>query len=326
MQTIISPVPTSELLKELTDGKFIRDTNKAKNKIYIFSHHDSPNLMREVGRLREISFREAGGGTGEELDVDKFDTSDKPYKQLIVWDPKANKIVGGYRFILTKDAAKDENKTPILATSRLFNFSDKFNNDYLPYIIELGRSFIQPAYQSIKSHTKSIFALDNLWDGLGALIVNHPEIKYFFGKVTMYPHYNKEARNLLLFFLHKYFRDGDNLVTLINPLKINFNIKELEKIFSENSYKEDYKILSKKVRSYGENIPPLVNAYMNLSATMKTFGTSINPHFGNVEETAILISIKDVYESILDRHLFSYKTFLDNFKKNILNNLPYSSH
>ncbi|MBE9466958.1 MAG: GNAT family N-acetyltransferase [Bacteroidetes bacterium] len=322
MQQIIFPVSTSELLKELTDDKFVRDTNKAKNKIYIFSHHDSPNLMREVGRLREISFREAGGGTGNELDVDKFDTSEKPYKQLIVWDPKANKIVGGYRFILTKDAPKDKNGTPILATSRLFKFSDKFNNDYLPYIIELGRSFIQPDYQSVKLHTKSIFSLDNLWDGLGALIVDNPEIKYFFGKVTMYPHYKKEARNLLLFFINKYFNDDENLISLIKPLEINWETEKYNKLFSHNSYKENYKILSKKIRTYGENIPPLVNAYMNLSPNMKTFGTSINPHFGDVEETAILISIKDAYEAKINRHLISYRIFLENFKKNILHKSP----
>ncbi|RLD61201.1 MAG: hemolysin [Bacteroidetes bacterium] len=318
MQKIISPVPTNELLKELTEDKFIRDTNKAKNKIYIFSHHDSPNLMREVARLREITFREAGGGTGNELDIDKFDTCENPYKQLIVWDPKAKEIVGGYRFILTIDVAKDENGSPILATSRLFDFSDKFKKDYLPYIIELGRSFIQPDYQSIKLHTKSIFSLDNLWDGLGALIVDNPDIKYFFGKVTMYPHYNIEARNLLLFFINKYFKDEENLISLKKPLKIKWDTEKLSKLFSGNSYKEDYKILSKEIRAYGENIPPLVNAYMNLSPNMKTFGTSINPHFGNVEETAILISIKDTYEAKINRHLLSYKMFLEEVKKNIL--------
>ena len=326
MQQVISPVPKSELLKELTEDKFIRDTNKSKNKIYIFTHHDSPNLMREVGRLREISFREAGGGTGNELDIDKFDTADKPYKQLIVWDPKSQEIVGGYRFILSSEAPKDENGNPALVTSRLFNFSNKFKTEYLPYLIELGRSFIQPEYQSIKTHTKSIFALDNLWDGLGTLIINHPEVKYFFGKATMYPHYNKEARNLILFFLNKHFHDDENLVSLIKPLEINWDADALNKLFYHHSFKENYKILSKKVRSYGENIPPLVNAYMNLSPTMKIFGTSINPHFGDVEETALLISIKDVYESKLSRHLLSYKTFLNSIRKSILNNLPHSNH
>lgn len=307
MKKIISPVPKNKLEKELTKDKFIRKTNNRGNDLYIISYYDSPNLMREIGRLREMAFREAGGGTGKELDIDKYDTfPDMTYKQLIVWDPEKKEILGGYRYFICKNILTDGNGAKRLAISKLFNFSEKFKKEYLPYMIELGRSFVQPAFQSTSQARKGIFALDNLWDGLGALVVNNPDAKYFFGKVTMYPHFNNEARNLILFFLIKYFADKDNLVTPIEPFELNFDRAKLESIFSGNTFHKNYKILSQKVREFGENIPPLINSYMNLSPSMKTFGTVINKNFGNVEETGIMITIKDLYTTKVDRHISTY--------------------
>ena len=301
MKHIIEPVPKEDLEKELTEDKFVRYTNYEKNEIYIITHHDSPNVMREIGRLRELSFRYAGGGTGKEVDIDSFDTAEVPYSQLIVWEPKRKEILGGYRFILFKNLSPDKNGNYNTATSQLFHFTDKFYKEYFSYTLELGRSFIQPNYQSSSPFRKGIFALDNLWDGLGSLVNNYPEVKYFFGKVTMYVDFNKRARDMILFFLEKYFKDVDKLVYAINPLVIS--TEELEKIFIGKDYLEDYKILSRNVRALGENIPPLMNSYMNLSPTMKTFGTSSNPHFGNVEETGILITIDDIYETKKERHI-----------------------
>lgn len=305
MKNIIEPLPRAALLAELTPEKFMRKTNKGDNEIYIITHQDSPNLMQEIGRVREITFRDAGGGMGEEVDIDEYDTCDDPYKQLIVWDPSALEIIGGYRYILCKDVPV-KNGVIQLATTHLFNFSEKFIKDYLPYTLELGRSFVQPHYQSSKAGAKALFALDNLWDGLGALIVDHPEIKYFFGKVTMYTHFHTKARNLIMYFFMKYFNDTENLVTPIHPLDLGIDVKEMEKVFDGGSYKEDYKILSQKVREFGENIPPLINSYMNLSPSMKTFGTVINDHFGDVEETAIILTISDIYEAKTDRHIETY--------------------
>ncbi|MDE6878862.1 MAG: hemolysin, partial [Odoribacter sp.] len=153
---------------------------------------------------------------------------------------------------------------------------------------------------------KSLFALDNLWDGLGALTVDNPDIEYFFGKVTMYTSFNIQARDMILYFMRKYFRDTDKLVTPIHPLEINIDEKKMQEIFTGNQYDEDYRILSRYVRELGENIPPLVNAYMSLSPSMRTFGTAINPGFGGVEETAILIKIADVYEAKKLRHIATY--------------------
>ena len=304
---VLPPVPKEKILAELTDNLFIRKTNKGSNEIYDFTAHDAPALMQEVGRLREITFRLAGGGTGKPVDIDDYDVAETPYRQLIVWDPDEQVILGGYRYLLGDNLPKNEKGEVVLATSRLFHLSDKFISLILPHTIELGRSFVQPQYQSSKAGAKSLYALDNLWDGLGTLIIHHPEMKYFFGKVTMYTHFNQEARDYILGFMKLYFRDKENLVHPHSPVKISFTDEQLKEIFPEGSYEEDYKILSKKVRKLGENIPPLINAYMGLSPSMRTFGTAINDRFGDVEETGIIITIKDLYSQKIGRHVSSYK-------------------
>ena len=307
MKEIIPPVPRELLEAELTPEKFQRTTNKAENEIYILTHHDSPNLMREIGRLREITFRMAGGGIGEELDLDQYDTSEThPYKQLIVWDPANKEILGGYRFIHCNELGQDMNGEVPLATAHLFNFSETFIRDYMPHVIELGRSFVQPDYQSSKAGSKALFALDNLWDGLGALMIDYPEVKYFFGKVTMYTNYNQDARNLILYFFRQFFADPDHLVWAKHPMTLNADEEKLKELFDGKVYEEAYKILSQEVRKLGENIPPLINAYMNLTPNMRTFGTAISDEFGNVEETGIMLSIEEMYDIKIDRHVSSY--------------------
>ena len=306
MKDIIGPLPSKDIYAELTLNKLLRKTNKGGNEIYVVTHHDSPALMHEIGRLREITFREAGGGTGKETDIDKYDTAVTPYKQLIVWDPDAKEILGGYRFMHCGEAPKDENGDVVLATSRVFHFSKEFTNEYLPYTLELGRSFVQPQYQSSKAGAKALFALDNLWDGLGALTVEYPDLKYFFGKITMYEHFHNEARDLIQYFFTKYFRDRNNLVYPVNPIEFDIDEETMKKIFVGKNYKEDYKILTQRVRQFGENVPPLINAYMNLSPSMKTFGTINNETFWNVLETGIILTIEDIYAVKVDRHIETY--------------------
>lgn len=308
MEEIISPIPREVLKAELTEDKRMRFTNRSNNEIYIVTWQDSPNVVKEIGRLREIAFRAAGGGTGLAMDLDRFDTCDNPYKQLIVWDPDAEEIIGGYRYLLGTDVEFDEKGQPILATSHMFHFSDEFINDYLPYTVELGSSFVTLEYQATRAGSKGLFALDNLWDGLGALSVIMPNCKYFFGKMTMYPSYDRKARDMILFFLNKHFPDPDNLILPTKPLQLEHDPAELERLFCKESFKEDYIILNREVRNLGYNIPPLVNAYMSLSPTMKMFGTAINYGFGDVEETGILIAIDEITESKRVRHI-------DNFAK-----------
>ncbi len=305
---IIAPIAKEKLEAELTKERFVRNTNKGGNQIYDFRGDDAPNLMLEVGRLREESFRQAGGGTGKEADIDDYDTAEVPYRQLIVWDPEEREILGGYRYIMGNSVPRDKDGNVTLATSRLFHFSQKFLNEYFPETIELGRSFVQPQYQSSKQGSKSLFALDNLWDGLGSLIVNNPEMKYFFGKVTMYNHYNQEARDLILSFMNRYFCDPDNLVYPHEEFKVKIGLtpEEINRIFPGPTFVEDYKILNRKVRKLGETIPPLVNAYMNLSPSMRSFGTAVNDRFGDVEETGIIITIKEFNQAKTERHVESY--------------------
>ena len=282
-------------------------TNKSHNEIYIVDAHNAPNVLLEIGRLREIAFREAGGGTGKPYDLDEFDTMDNCYKQLIVWNPEAEEIIGGYRYILGTDVEVGADGQPILATSHMFHFSERFMRDYMPQTIELGRSFVSLAYQNTnKNGSKSLFALDNLWDGLGALTVIKPNVKYFFGKMTMYPSYIRKGRDMILYFLKKHFDDKENLITPMKPLEIEEDPEELKKLFCEESFKDDYRILNREVRKLGLNIPPLVNAYMSLSPTMKLFGTAINDGFGDVEETGILIAVDEILEEKRMRHIDSF--------------------
>lgn len=288
-KNILPPVGRDLLRAELTPERKVRDTNRAGNEIYIFAAAECPALMREVGRLRELAFRGAGGGTGKEADIDDEDLAEDGYYQLIVWDPAAEEIVGGYRFIVCTSERPRH-----LSTEHYFRFSDRFRRKFLPRTIELGRSFVQPAYQA-RANTKSIYALDNLWDGLGALIVLNPKVKYLFGKVTMYTSYKEVARNALIWFLRRYFPDRDRLVEGIHPLELDLDDPYYEKLFCGASYMENYHILIQKVREFNENIPPLINAYMNLSPTMRVFDTVKNPDFGGVEETGILVTIRDIY-------------------------------
>ena len=305
-QPIIQPIPKEVLKSELTPDKQLRMTNKSNNEIYIITAHNAPNVMREIGRLREIAFREAGGGTGQEVDIDEFDICENCYKQLIVWNPEEEEIIGGYRYLLGTDGEYDEKGQPKLATSHMFHFSEKFLKEYAPYTVELGRSFVSLPYQSSRMGAKSLFALDNLWDGLGALTVIRPNVKYYFGKMTMYPSYIRKGRDMILYFLKKHFDDKENLIIPMKPLELDTDPAELATLFSGKSFKEDYKVLNSEIRKLGYNIPPLVNAYMGLSPTMKLFGTAINYGFGDVEETGILIAVDEILEDKRKRHIDSF--------------------
>lgn len=302
---IVDPVDPALIEKELTDDSFLRTANKGGGLLYVVDAHTAPNTMREIGRLREITFRAAGGGTGLDCDIDSYDTMTPPCRQLVVWNKESRQIMGGYRFIHGSEVAL-ENGVPRIATSHMFRFSDKFLSEYLPYTIELGRSFVVTEYQSSRAGAKALFALDNLWDGLGALTVKYPDIKYLFGKMTMYPDYPRQCRDMILFFLHKHFPDTDNLIFPFNPLVIDLNRSDLCTLFSGLTFKDDYRILNAAIRNHGMSIPPLVNAYMNLSPTMRTFGTAVNDLFGDVEETGILISIADIFEEKKNRHIQTY--------------------
>ncbi|NQX98238.1 MAG: GNAT family N-acetyltransferase [Flavobacteriales bacterium] len=300
MNIIIPPKNVKEIEKELNSSTFVRNTNKANNEIYIINYHNAPNTVKEIGRLRELTFSEAGGGTGKEIDIDDFDTSENCYDQLIVYDRDNQIISSGYRFIYGEKVLNGGEIK--LSTKHYFNFSDDFIKNYLPYTIELGRSWVHPDYQAGKSR-KGLFALDNLWDGLGAIMVNYPNMKYFFGKVTMYTSYNVDARNALLYFMNSYFPDKDKLVTPIHPINMDVDLTKIKEVLAEKNFDDGLKALNRFLKEYEERIPPLINTYMKLSPTMKTFGTAINSEFGGVEETGILVTTADIYPEKTERHL-----------------------
>ena len=307
MKEIIAPIDVNLIKKELTEDKLVRRTNAGNNLIYLIDAHDSPNTMREIGRLREYTFRTAGGGTGEEVDIDEYDTAEVPFKQLIVWSEESEEIISAYRFILGRDVPLDENGYPHTPTSKLFRFSEKFIKGEWQETIELGRSFVQPKYQATNNLRLGLFSLDNIWDGLGALIVDYPEVKYFFGKMTMYNSYNRMARNMILTFLQKHFQGDPELVTPFEPAVISRSKRPLSDLFS-HTLVEDFKILNKNIRDLKTSIPPLIKSYMSLSPSMRYFGASANPEFGPVEEIAILINVNEIYEDKKKRHIDTYSS------------------
>ncbi|MDR1345292.1 MAG: GNAT family N-acetyltransferase [Bacteroidales bacterium] len=308
MKKIIDPIDKILIKKELSLDKFLRKTNSGGNSIYLLDAHDSPNTMREIGRLREKTFRLAGGGTGEEVDIDIYDTAAVPFKQLIVWNDKQEEIISAYRFILGKDVPLDNKGYPHTPTSKLFRFSKKFIENEWQDSIELGRSFVQSKYQATTNPRVGLFSLDNVWDGLGTLVVDHPECKYFFGKMTIYNSYNRIARNFVIHFLNKHFKGDESLMQPYESLDMMENDEELKAIFCKSSFEEDFKILNKQIRELRESVPPLVKTYMSLSPSMQCFGSSANAEFGPVEEIAILIKVSDIYENKKIRHIYSYKS------------------
>ncbi len=308
-QDVIEAVDPAKIEQELGQDTFLRHANKGGTELHVVDGREKPAVMREIGRLREIAFRAAGGGTGLDCDIDRFDLMDPPCRQLIVWDPVEKMILGGYRFICGRDIRRESDGRPRIATSHIFGFSDKFIEEYLPYTLELGRSFVRLEYQSTRVGVKALYVLDNLWDGLGALTVLNPEIKYLFGKVTMYPSYDPHCRDMILYFLHKYFPDREGLVRPIHALASGYDTPEMSRMFDGASFREDYRTLKHAISERGHNIPPLVNAYMSLSPTMKMFGTAINDEFGDVEESGIFLTIPEIFEEKKQRHI-------DTFNKN----------
>lgn len=301
---VIPPVDKAIVKAELSLASFMKKTNYGGREIYVTNAHKTPNIMREIGRLRELSFGAEGGGSGTECDIDRYDILPEPhcYNQLFIWDPVDEEIIGGYRFIIGSDIL-EENGELLSATADLFVFTDQFKRNYLTNTMELGRSFVRPDYQPTYNLRKGMYSLDNLWEGLGCIALNNRMVKYFFGKITMYPSMNTLARDYILYFYKKHFPDNEGLVFPRESVEIEADYNMLVKLFNGKSYKEDYQILVKSVRELSENIPPLVNAYMNLSSTMKSFGTSVNKHFSNVEETGILVTIADIYEDKKKRYM-----------------------
>lgn len=284
------------------EGHLLRPSNKADNLIYDITAHECPNVMREIARLREISYRDGGGATGREMDIDAMDTMVKPYHQLIVWDPVNRQIIGGYRYLLGKDAEIRDGQ-PYITSAHLFHYTERFIRDFLPSTIEFGRAFVQPMYQKREMGVKALFALDNIWDGLGAIMHNHPNLRYMIGKVTIYPSYNATARELIYNYLDLYHRGEEGLFAPYHPVPV----QALDASpFSGDDKQENYHILQRAVREQGTVIPPMFSAYLNITNDLQFFGNAINDELANVYETGIMVDLDTVYQEKKERYITPY--------------------
>lgn len=275
MKPVIDPVAADLIENELTPERLLRRTNNGGNEIYVMRAQECPNLMREIGRLRELSFRDGGGGTGADVDIDELDLDPEGYEQLFVWDPKAK----GDRPEATATSSRGAR---IRNASRPSTTSASPNGSATSTCPTRSSSDVRSCSPTIWDREpirKDFSRSTTCGTDSGALVVNNPDMRYFFGKVTMYGSYDKEARNILLYFLHKYFPDREHLVESIHPIELHFDEERFERMFCGGSYAEDYKILIREIRKYRENIPPLINSYMSLSPSMKVFGTVDQPRF-----------------------------------------------
>lgn len=292
------------------EGHLLRPSNKADNLIYDITAHECPNVMREIARLREISYREGGGSTGNEMDMDDMDTMARPYHQLIVWDPENRQIVGGYRYLLGSEAEIRDGQ-PYITSAHLFRYSERFIREFLPYSVEFGRAFVQPMYQKREMGVKALFALDNIWDGIGALLYNHPEIRYLFGKVTIYPDYNATARELIYNYLDRFHR-GDR--TLFAPYHEE-KVQAIPTPFEGDDLDQNYHLLQHAVREQGTVIPPMFTAYLNITDHLMFMGNAINDELSNVYETGIMVSMDTVYAEKKERYMAPYEQWLQSQNK-----------
>lgn len=306
MKAIIPPVETELLVAEL-DGHLLRPSNKAGNLIYDITAHECPNVMREIARLREISYRDGGGATGKEMDMDDMDIMPQPYHQLIVWDPDNQQIVGGYRYLLGTEA-KIRDGQPYITSAHLFHYTDRFIRDYLPKTIEFGRAFVQPVYQTREMGVKALFALDNIWDGIGAIVYKHPELRWMIGKVTIYPDYDATARELIYTYLDRYHRGEAGLFSPYKPLTVR---PLTANPFNGDDKQENYHILQHAVREQGTVIPPMFSAYLNITNDLWFFGNAINDELANVYETGIMVDLETVYEEKKERYIAPYVEWLN---------------
>ena len=312
--SLIPAIDPAKIEAELNGLTPMRPTNRSHNVIYSFRGTEAPNTMLEIGRLREESFRVFKAGTGLPLDIDYHDYDPDGYRQLVVWDPDAREIVGGYRYILGREVIVQGTETN-LASDEILLYSDTFITTYLPYCIELGRAFVRPDHQQANGLSpKSLFALDNLWDGLGALILLHPECKYFTGIVSIFRDSNQKSRDLILYYLNTHFKGEPGLITPRDPRGYTTDIATLKSVIKGENKKEDARALHIAVKQLGESIPPLINAYMNLSDAMEVYGITRGMGPVNYEDIAIMVPIGEIAEDKKKRHMDTYSEWIANNK------------
>jgi len=293
-RNIILPVNRKKIKKELQLAKILGSTIDGK-KILLTDFAGSPEVVKEIARLRELTFRKVGEGTGKKLDIDEYD---KHYKHLVLWDEDELEIVGAYRIGICGEILKSYG-TQGLYTSSLFNFSGEFVKKYLPDAIELGRSFIQKKYWNTN-------ALDYLWQGIGAFLKFNSNTKYMIGPVSISNHYPDEAKQMLIYFYKKWFDNPNNLVKAKSPFTISSkNLVECISLLNSNERKEDFRKLKVLIKNYGFTVPPLYKHYTDLCEPggVQFLDFGIDKDFENCIDGFIVVEIDKIKEAKKSRYI-----------------------
>ncbi|MEW8648128.1 MAG: lysophospholipid acyltransferase family protein [Candidatus Thiodiazotropha endolucinida] len=283
-RSIAHPESRQALKKELSKGRLLGETRDGKQ-IVLMDWEIGSALMREIGRLRELSFRKVGEGTGRRRDIDKYDTH---YRHLVLWDDNELEVVGSYRIGEAGPIINDRGMQGLYTTS-LFDFDESFQ-PYAERAIELGRSFVQPRYWGSR-------ALDYLWQGLGSYLRHHPEIRHMYGPVSISDRYPKAARDLMVVFYKHYFGCKSRLGEAKIPYQLDKACQEeFSRHFCGDDLERDLQELKNQLALYNVTIPTLFKQYTDLcepgGVCFLDFGK--DPDFAGCTDGMILVSVDKV--------------------------------
>jgi putative hemolysin len=292
IDTIAHSENRQSLKKELKNSELIGETSDGK-KIYLFDYFTDSAVIKEIGRLRELSFRKVNEGVNKKRDIDQYD---QYYKHIVLWDEEDLEIVGSYRIGNGKYINENYGKNGFY-TNTLFPFKKEF----LPYLddaIELGRSFVQPKYWGTR-------ALDYLWFGIGAYLKHNPKVKYMFGPVSLSANYPQYAKELIVDFYTNYFPSKTLFVETLNPFEYETLDIALDNPFEFNDYKNDLKLLKNKLKNIDLTVPTLYKQYGELCEDngLEFHGFNIDPDFSNCIDGFIIVDISKIKQSKIDRYI-----------------------
>lgn len=300
-KNVIHPVSARQLRSQIYNNEFIGQTTDGK-KIFLVEYQKSKDIIREIARLRELTFRKVGEGTGTKKDTDRFD---KYYKHIVLWDDNQLEIVGSYRLADGKSVLTELNSDAFY-TSTLF----KFNNNFIPLLfnaVELGRSFVQSKYWNS-------LALDYLWQGIGKYLSINQHIRYLFGPVSLSNNYSSEAKEMIVYFFSKWFPPKREYIHSFNPFELSKNsVEKLNQIFKFDDYQKELAILKNLLNNLGFTIPVLYKQYADLCMPggVQFLGFNIDSNFGNCVDALILVDLYYLKENKKRRYL-NRNTFIDN--------------
>ena len=289
---IAHPQKSVDILNELKNSQLIGQTNDGK-KIYLYDYTDDSVVLKELGRLREISFRKVGEGINKKRDTDKFDIY---YQHIILWDDNNLEIVGAYR-IGNSDFINRNIGVKGFYSNKLFNYHEDMT-PYLKNSIELGRSFVQPKYWGTR-------ALDYLWYGIGAYLKKNPNIKYMFGPVSMSASFPKVAKDLMVYYYSHYFNHKDYLVSSKMPYHYSNNINDIKEIFNLDDRKKDFKLLKSTLSNMNCAVPTLYKQYADIAdeGGVKFLDFNVDPEFADCVDGFILVEVDKIKESARKRYI-----------------------